>query len=237
MTIAMSQPVSAAPPATPSPTSPPAPPWFDNAAQWHAALGHVPLNRIVFNPPPGTATEQDLLRLADVDDRLCELVDGTLVEKPVGFYESEIAARLIAHLGMVVYPQDRGAITAGDGPIRMASGHVRMPDVSYVSFADVPGGRVPAAAIPTVPPTIAAEVLSPSNTRREIELKRHEYFASGTRLAWVLDPPTRTVAVFTNPDTPDRVLTDGDVLDGGDVLPGFSVPVSTLFGPAPTSHE
>ncbi len=217
--------------------SPPPSVRFDNGQQWIESLGDVPLSRVIFDPRPGTATEQDLLRLADVDGRLCELIGGTLVEKPLGFHESEIAARLIAHLGMVVYPSGLGTITTGDGPIRMFSGHVRVPDVSYVSFADVSGGRVPSVAIPTVPPTIAAEVLSPSNTRREIELKRQEYFTSGTRLAWVLDPPTRTVTVFTNPGSPDHVLTDGDTLDGGDVLPGFAVAVSTLFGPRPTSPE
>ena len=55
---------------------------FANGAEWLASLGNVPMERIIFNPLPGTATETDLLRLIERDKRLCELIDGTLVEKP-----------------------------------------------------------------------------------------------------------------------------------------------------------
>ena len=58
---------------------------FDNAAEWLHSLGDVPPERILFDPRPGTATEADLLLLVERDKRLCELIDGTLVEKPVGF--------------------------------------------------------------------------------------------------------------------------------------------------------
>ena len=68
---------------------------FNNAAEWLAELGDIPPDRIVFDPWPGTATEGDLLRLAERDKRLCELIDGTLVEKPVGYWERFIAADLI----------------------------------------------------------------------------------------------------------------------------------------------
>jgi hypothetical protein len=68
--------------------------WFRNGAEWMAALGDVPLERIIFDPPPGTATEADLLDKLE-DDQLCELVDGTLVEKALGLFESVLAALLI----------------------------------------------------------------------------------------------------------------------------------------------
>ncbi|CAA9388406.1 MAG: hypothetical protein AVDCRST_MAG64-1045, partial [uncultured Phycisphaerae bacterium] len=67
---------------------------FDNGAEWLAALGGVPLSRIIFDPWPGTATEADLLLFVERDKRLCELIDGTLVEKPVGYFESLIAGLL-----------------------------------------------------------------------------------------------------------------------------------------------
>lgn len=63
--------------------APPKPPRFDTAAEWLRALGDVPPQRIIFDPLPGTATEADLLHFVG-RDKLCELVDGTLVEKPVG---------------------------------------------------------------------------------------------------------------------------------------------------------
>src|SRR5688500_6637449 len=65
---------------TPHPP-PPAAPRFRSAEEWWDSLGRVPLHRIVFDPLPGTATEADVLRLDDHEDRLCELIDGTLVEK------------------------------------------------------------------------------------------------------------------------------------------------------------
>ena len=67
---------------------------YANAAQWLHELGDVPLERIVMDPWPGTATEQDLLVFVERDKRFVELIDGTLVEKPVGWLESQIALRL-----------------------------------------------------------------------------------------------------------------------------------------------
>src|SRR2546427_497487 len=77
---------------------------YANAAEWLQALGEVPLKRIVMTPWPGTATEQDLIVFAERDGRFCELIDGTLVEKAMGSFESLIAARLITALNVFVQP-------------------------------------------------------------------------------------------------------------------------------------
>src|SRR5438105_12855288 len=87
---------------------------FENGAEWLAALGAVPLSRIIFNPWPGTATEADLLYLVEHEKRLCELVDGTLVEKPVGCWEGLIAANLIVLLASHVNPRQLGAVFGAD---------------------------------------------------------------------------------------------------------------------------
>src|SRR5438477_11998598 len=83
---------------------------YENAAEWLRALGGVPLERIIFDPLPGTATEADLLLLVERDKRLCELIDGTLVEKPVGYWEGLIAARLSARLTIHCDEHDLGAV-------------------------------------------------------------------------------------------------------------------------------
>ena len=75
---------------------------------------------------------------------------------------------------------------------------------------------------------LCVEVLSPDNTKAEMERKRKEYFSSGCRLVWELNPRNRTADVFTNPDSFTRVESGG-VLDGGDVLPGFTLPLAELF--------
>ena len=76
------------------------------------------------------------------------------------------------------------------------------------------------------------EVLSESNTPKEMERKLHEYFAAGVRLVWYVDPEKRIVEVFTRPDQSTR-LTEKDTLDGGDVLPGFQLSVASLFSRLP----
>jgi len=203
---------------------------YDTAADWLHDLGDVPLERIIMNPWPGTATVKDLLLLVERDKRLCELMDGTLVEKPVRYLESLIAGWLITELNNFVGPRNLGYVSGEAGMIRMISGHVRLPDVAFVSIDQLPGGTLPLEPIPTLPPTLAVEVLSETNTKAEIQQKLKEYFESGTKLAWIIDPPTRTIAVFQQfSDQPDRMLHEGDILDGGSVLPGFSVEVSRFF--------
>jgi Uma2 family endonuclease len=137
-------------------------------AQWLHDLGDIPLERIVMDPWPGTATERDLLTFVERDKRLVELIDGTLVEKPVGWLEALIAGRLIAALGAFVYPRKLGVIAGADGTLRMASGRVRLPDVAFVSVDDLPGRRIPREPIPTLPPTLAVEVISEGNTAADI---------------------------------------------------------------------
>jgi len=73
------------------------------------------------------------------------------------------------------------------------------------------------------------EVLSRKNTKTEIDRKLHEYFRSGTRLAWIVDPRKRIVRVHTAPDQ-FRLLTEDQSLDGGEVLPGLSLSLREVFG-------
>jgi Uma2 family endonuclease len=204
---------------------------FNNAAELQPALWGIPLHRIIMNPAPGTATEADLLRLVERDKRLCELIDGTLVEKPVGMFESRIAANLIAELTPYVNRNDLGGVSGEASTLRMSStGRIRLPDVAFISKARDPTTWI---AVPTLAPDLAVEVLSESNTKEEIDQKLREYFASGTRLAWIIDPRGRTVAVYHGPDLPTVILQETDMLDGEQVIPGFSMPISMLFNRVP----
>ncbi|HEY2588652.1 MAG TPA: Uma2 family endonuclease [Tepidisphaeraceae bacterium] len=204
---------------------------FANAAEWLHALGDLPLERIVFYPWPGTATEADLLRFVERDKRLCELIDGTLVEKSPGLYEAIIAANLAAFLNRFVLTRKSGAVAGPNCTLRMAStGRIRLPDVCFIAAERLPKTREP---VSTLAPDLAVEVLSETNTRLEMDQKLNEYFRSGTRLAWIVDPPTRTVEIYHAPDKPIRVLKETDQLDGEHVLPGFSVPVADLFQNVP----
>src|SRR4051812_13463786 len=100
---------------------------FATAADWHRALGGVPLDRIIFDPWPGTATEADLLLLVGGDKGLCELIDGTLVEKPAGYWEALVATRLSTRLTVYGEGHNLGDVSGADTTLRMAStGRVRL---------------------------------------------------------------------------------------------------------------
>jgi Uma2 family endonuclease len=191
------------------------------------SLGHISPHRIRLHPPPGTATEDDALALLEGEfRRRVELIDGTLVEKCYGFREGLLAGWIGSLLNMHIAPRRRGVV-GGNVPIRLIGRQLRLPDLSYFPWTQLPAGFMD-ARISDVSPALAVEVLSVSNTRAEMARKRQEYFASGTQLVWLVDPRTETVAVYTDP-TAHVTLTTADTLDGGAVLPGFTVPVAELF--------
>ncbi|MEL7238872.1 MAG: Uma2 family endonuclease, partial [Planctomycetota bacterium] len=108
-------------------------PAIDNGRDWIRSLGDVPLERILFQPWPGTATEKDVLRHVEGNPKkLVELVNGTLVEKALGHFESRLALRLVIHLGAFVEEHDLGELVGADGTTRMSDGNVRMPDVGFI---------------------------------------------------------------------------------------------------------
>ncbi len=198
-------------------------------------FGPIPFSRIRQNPPPGTATEDDVLWLNDHEDRLCELVDGILVEKTVGLEESWLAVHLITLINIYVQPRNSGFVTGTDGMYRFSLGRIRIPDVAFVSWARIPDGQFPEKLIPDLIPDLVVEVISRGNTRKEMDEKLQEYFSKGVRLVWFVRPRSRVVDVYTTADRFTR-LTASATLDGGKVLPGFSIVVADLFrkpqGPA-----
>jgi Uma2 family endonuclease len=191
-------------------------------------LGRVPLQRIRLHPPPGTATERDVIETERRENRLCELVDGVLVEKAVGFIESVLAGAILAALREFVVARNLGHVTGADGTMRLAPGLVRIPDAAFISWSHFPGGRLTDEPIPSLAPDLAVEVLSQTNSPEEMQRKRQDYFRAGTTLVWIVDPRQRTVSVFTSPDEFHIVPAD-QTLDGGTVLPGFSLDLSQVF--------
>jgi Uma2 family endonuclease len=208
---------------------------FENAAEMVERLGNIPLARIRCTPPPGTATERDLLIAMRRSDRLYELVDGTLVEKTMGLSESMIAGQVLIEIGIFARRQDLGIPDGADGTVRLLKGLVRIPDVSFFCWDKLPGRVLPSEPIPDLFPDLAVEVLSESNTPEEMERKLREYFLAGVRLVWMIDPRQRTAAIYTAPDGPTAILDETQTLDGGNVLPGFTLPLAELFARLPAA--
>ena len=116
-----------------------------------------------------------------------------------------------------------------DGVLRLEKGQLRAPDVTFIPWSAFPGGELPEdEAYWSVAPGLVVEVLSPGNTRGEIDRKLAELFAVGCKLAWVIDPAAKAAKVYTSAKR-FKELDAAGVLDGGKVLPGFRLPLADLF--------
>lgn len=193
-------------------------------------LGGIPADRIVLNPPPGLATEQDLLYLAD-RDRLCELEFGVLVEKTMGWYESLLASLINFEIALYLRSHDLGQVLGADGTLKILPGMVKIPDVSFISWSRFPKEKLPRHPIPTLIPDLAVEVLSKGNTQPEMSAKLEKYFDAGVRLVWYVDPDSRTATMWQQRDQPLLVAVPGE-LDGFDVLPGLRISLAQMFAQA-----
>lgn len=202
-----------------------APTRFRTVAELLHRLGDIPAERVRFRPIPGTATERDLL---GPEGRLCELVDGILVEKAMGYDESLLTVELLLTLAAFVKQHRLGEVTGPDGTFRLMPGLVRIPDIAFTSRARLPRKGGPREPIPNLAPDLAVEVLSKSNTKAEIKCKLGEYFGAGVRLVWLIDPKSRTAVVHTSPKASTKLGPDQS-LNGQDVLPGFLLPLAELF--------
>lgn len=159
-----------------------------------------------------------------------EVVRGRIVREPRPSAEhswlaSELYWRIESHvrehgLGRTVF--DAGFLLEGDPPT------IRIPDIAFLARQS-PATERP-AGFWTIAPDLAVEIISRSNTAAEIQEKVLEYLVCGTRLVWIVEPASRSVTCYRSRKDVE-VLTEGDELDGVDVLPGFLLAISELFNP------
>lgn len=157
-----------------------------------------------------------------------ELVAGLVVREPRpggrhGSVQAEVAYRLRRYLED--HPGGRVIVESGF-VLQREPGTVRGPDVAFVAPEQLRGEELPTGWIEGGP-DLAVEVVSPSDTVRGLREKAEEYLAAGTRLVWIVDAEGRTVEEH-RPGAPPRLFAAGDVLEGRDVLPGFTVAVEEL---------
>jgi Uma2 family endonuclease len=164
------------------------------------------------------------------DDMLYEVVDGSVVEKKMSARETEIASILVGLLTFYLRTNRLGkAVGEMLFRINLENDLCRRPDVAFVSHARWPfNRRVPNVPVWDMVPDLAIEVISKSNSAYEVLEKIHEYFAAGVSRVWVVYPNQAEVYLYASP-TQIQVLKIGQELDGGDLLPGFHLPVAALF--------
>ncbi len=175
---------------------------------------------------PITTAEQ-LFQASDLGR--CELLRGELnMMSPAGSEHGMIAAELAAILRDFVKPRGLGVVLGAETGFRISDNPdtVRAPDVAFIR-ADRISGRLPKGFFPGAP-DLAIEVLSPNDRADAVLAKVQDWLVAGSTAVWVVDPKTQTVTVY-GADRRAAMLTSTESIPGGDLLPGFSVPVAGVF--------
>lgn len=187
-------------------------------------------------PGKGPMTADELLHLPENDEWRYELVDGVLVKMPSpGFLHGRLVGRLGRVLGSYADSHGLGEVTAAEtGYLLSRPGEkdtVLGPDVAFIRREHMPASSAPGIEkYLRLAPDLVVEVASPDQYKPEMAAKARLYLSSGVRLVWVIWPAQQTVEVWrSGSDSPLAALSVGDMLDGLDVVPGFSYPIADLF--------
>jgi Uma2 family endonuclease len=171
---------------------------------------------------------EDFIAQAEQRERHYELIDGRIVEQSMpterhGLLALKLGARLLAYCEI----SGRGRVGV---EIRAYSAsadphNLRQPDISY--YADASRPIVERGAVPQLP-DLAIEIKSPDDSLKDMRAKAIYYLAHGSEMVWLIQPEKRLIDVYTHNDV--RVLDRHDTLEGGELLPEFSLLVAELFG-------
>jgi Uma2 family endonuclease len=178
--------------------------------------------------PPTLVTADELLH-THVPDKRVELVRGVLmVREPPGFRHGSVATELGTRLGEYVTAKGLGRVFTSEIGFRLAADPdtVRAPDVAFISR-----GRLPEpgfAGYPALAPDLVVEVLSPHDRPGETLGKVGEWLEAGAQRVWVVDTERRAARVY-RADGTEAIVTGDESLDGEDVVPGFSCPLSSIL--------
>jgi Uma2 family endonuclease len=157
-------------------------------------------------------------------ERLLELFQGEISEKMPTQQHGDIALTLGSALRAFIVPRKLGRVGV-EIHHRMPNDtrNSLLPDISFVA------GQKPMVTEGNVPqmPDLAVEIRSPNDTLKSLRDKANYYLLNGTRLVWIIDPAKQLVITLTPDD--EQILLENETLDGGDVLPGFTIPVAQIF--------
>lgn len=161
---------------------------------------------------------------------LWEVVNGELIEmSPAGGKHGRVWNTINVYLWQFAVPNGLGLVYGADTGFILGETplQLRLPDVGYVSYDRLPAGFDDGGFL-RVAPDLAVEVLSPSDRSVPVLAKVMTWLEAGTMLVWLVDPEAETVTVY-GPDASPRVMTIDQTLNGGKVLPGFTLPVRDIF--------
>lgn len=181
-------------------------------------------------PSQPLMTAEDLLTLPD-DGYFYELDRGRLIRmSPSSTWPNTVASEILTALNSFVRPRKLGRVGGGEGGFLLFTepDTVRAPDVWFIRTERLEGGRLPRRGYVKVAPDIAVEVNSPSDRQGDVLRKVAEYLAAGTRLVWIIYPESRTAVIY-RPEGPPEIIGEDGVLDGEDIVPGFTLALRDVF--------
>jgi Uma2 family endonuclease len=174
-------------------------------------------------------TPEDLLNMADGD--LYELVDGSLVERPMSFWSSYVAGVLF---GLLHDQANRLGWLLGEGTTYQCFPHkpeqLRRSDLSFIRLDRMSLAEASKPGHVKIAPDLAVEVISPNDGAYDVDEKVQDYLQARVRLIWVIHPLLRTVCIYRLDGTVSQ-LGEQDELSGEDVVPGFRCQVADMFVP------
>ena len=180
------------------------------------------------SPTPALMSADELLHVS-IPGKCTELVRGVLVvREPPGSLHGLVAMNLGVELGVFVKATAAGGVFAAETGFHLASNPdtVRAPDVAFVARERMAAARTTGYA--ALAPDLAVEVLSPGDRPGEVLAKVADWISAGTKLVWVVDPQRRLARVYRH-DGSETLLSADDVLDGEDVLPGFTCRLASVL--------
>ncbi len=174
-------------------------------------------------------TDDELLRLGTNTDVKYELWNGKIIAMPpAGLKHGIVITRLTAYLGIYVLQRKLGELADGQSGFRLSMEHCFEPDIAFISRERLTLLEPVSEKIFHGSPDLAVEVLSPSDSITKTELKMRLYLTYGSRLAWLIDPNSKTVRVY-RPGQDFELLRADRWLTGNSVIPGFRLSLARLF--------
>ncbi len=185
------------------------------------------MNGMTAPPTASPITADEFLHMPE--NRGAELVDGCIVEKSMGSESDWLAFEIGYRIRRFLETHPFGRVFGPENGIQLWPGrpnHVRKPDVSFTRTGKLPGNRPPKGWQQQAP-DLVVEVVSPNDEVDPFEQKLQDYREAGIPLIWVILPGSQRAQVLTPTSRVD--IPPGGVLDGGDILPGFTLSLAELF--------
>jgi Uma2 family endonuclease len=169
-------------------------------------------------------TAEEFERMPQFHQRY-ELIEGKLVEKPMPKYEHSDIIWSIQRAYFLFDPKEQSGVIRPEVTFRAVDDSRPCPDLSYWTNTRKPNRKVEVAPYPD----LAIEVQSPGQLLKDLQKKAEIYLKSGVRLVWIIRPEKKVALVYHSDQPKFLTVSENGVLEGGEVIPGFSISLSELF--------